>query len=136
LPDLDSILNCEPERVIAKGVAFKLRRPTVADLAEALHVNATTPTDANAWMIKRHLLTENGVPSSRRSTTRGTARSRSRPYSSRSSRGSMPKGGTSSAGAGTAAPVHSDRHAVELARGVAQCRVEDSRLGGDPEAAR
>jgi hypothetical protein len=62
LPDLASILNCEPERVIAKGVAFELRRPTVADLAEALHVNATTPTDANPWMLKRHLLTENGVP--------------------------------------------------------------------------
>ena len=48
----------------------------------------------------------------------------------------MVKGGTSSAGARTVAPVHSDWHAVELARGVAQCRLEDSRLGGDQEAAR
>jgi len=62
LPDLSAILNSEPHSVVVKGVAFKLRRPTVADLAEALHVNATAPTDANAWMLKRHLLTENGVP--------------------------------------------------------------------------
>lgn len=62
MPDLSAILNSEPERVILQGVAFKLRRPTVADLAEALHVNATTPGDANAWMIWRHLLTEAGVP--------------------------------------------------------------------------
>jgi hypothetical protein len=60
LPDVFAILNSEPRFVVVDGVEMQLRRPTVGDLAEALHVNTTAPQDANAHLLLRHLQTRNG----------------------------------------------------------------------------
>jgi hypothetical protein len=62
LPDLAAILNLEPKRVEVMGVSLQLRRPTVADLAEALHVNADGEGKGNAWMLWRHVQHPDGRP--------------------------------------------------------------------------
>lgn len=61
MPDILAILSSAPRLIAVDGADLQLRRPTVADLAEALHVNATAPGDANAWLLWRHLETRAGV---------------------------------------------------------------------------
>ena len=58
---MNEALRGQPKTIEYRGEWVTLRRPTVADLAEALHVNATAPGEANAWLLWRHLETRAGV---------------------------------------------------------------------------
>jgi hypothetical protein len=62
MSDLLSILRLEHKPVEVSGVRLLLRRPTVADLAEALDVNEKAPKDANPTLLRMHVLNESGVP--------------------------------------------------------------------------
>jgi hypothetical protein len=47
--------------VVLDGTEVTLRRPSVADLAEATQ-QAKNPDNFAAWLVFRHLLAENGKP--------------------------------------------------------------------------
>jgi hypothetical protein len=59
---LAAALRLEHKPVERDGVRFLLRRPTVADLAEALEQNERDPKRANVWLLRSHVLNEQGVP--------------------------------------------------------------------------
>jgi hypothetical protein len=62
MADLLSILRLEHKPVEVSGVRLLLRRPTVADLAQALEVNEKSPKDGNPTLLQMHVLNESGVP--------------------------------------------------------------------------
>ena len=54
-------LTLRPATVEVAGCSVQLRRPSAADLVEAIEVSQNMPTKLHAWLAWRHLL-ENGAP--------------------------------------------------------------------------
>jgi len=44
------------------GFEVKLKRPTIADLLDAIEINSKSPADVKPWTLHRHLLDADGVP--------------------------------------------------------------------------
>lgn len=55
---LKDALLLKNKKVVIDGTEVLLRRPSVADLAEA-HIQAKTPDTFAAWLVFNHLLDEN-----------------------------------------------------------------------------
>ena len=62
MSDIRAALRLEHKPVEVDGVRFLLRRPTVADLAELLHVGETDKARTNDMLLCRHVLDEQGQP--------------------------------------------------------------------------
>lgn len=56
---LKDALTLKNKEVVIDGTPVTLRRPSVADLAEAVQ-QAKTPDTFAAWLVYNHLLAENG----------------------------------------------------------------------------
>lgn len=62
MADLRAILMLEPVAVEYRGVALRIKRPTLIDLVEAHEANAVGAAHSRAWALWRHLQTEDGSP--------------------------------------------------------------------------
>lgn len=56
---LKDALTLKNHKVVVDGTEVLLRRPSVADLAEA-HIQTKKPETFAAWLLVNHLLDENG----------------------------------------------------------------------------
>lgn len=62
MADIRSILALEPRRYELCGCPCLLKRPSLADLIDAVAINERGPAYAKAWALHRHLLDERGDP--------------------------------------------------------------------------
>lgn len=62
MPDIRAILKCEPVACEILGFKVLLKRPTVADLLDAIEVTAKDPGNVKPWTLHRHLLDGDGAP--------------------------------------------------------------------------
>lgn len=62
MPDIRAILSLHPVDAEWNGCKFRIARPTLADLVEAVDVNAKSPELARAWCLHRHAQDLDGKP--------------------------------------------------------------------------
>lgn len=55
------MLALEPVPVEIDGAALLLKRPTLADLIDAIEVNRTQPENGKYWQLQRHALAPDGT---------------------------------------------------------------------------
>lgn len=58
--DIRSILALEPVAIEIDGCTVLLKRPTIADLVDAIEINRTSPELGKFWQIHRHALAPDG----------------------------------------------------------------------------
>lgn len=62
MPDIRAILALEHKPFELNGAACLLKRPTLADLVDAVSANEQGPVFSKAWALHRHLLDPTGSP--------------------------------------------------------------------------
>lgn len=60
--DIKAILKNEPVACEVLGFNVYIKRPTIADLIDAIEMTAKDPTNIKPWTLHRHLLDEDGLP--------------------------------------------------------------------------
>lgn len=59
--DIRSVLALEPVRVEVDGAEVLIKRPTLADLIDAIEVNRTQPENGKYWQLHRHVMAPDGT---------------------------------------------------------------------------
>lgn len=62
MKSITDILELKPFPFDINGAACFLKRPTLADLVDAISANERGPAFAKAWALHRHLLDADGLP--------------------------------------------------------------------------
>ena len=61
MPDIRAMLALEPVRVDVDGAEVLIKRPTLADLIDAIEVNRTQPENGKYWQLQRHTMAPDGT---------------------------------------------------------------------------